>query len=396
VARDTVLLMFADRTCWNLQANPFSMELERLRKSGREILDLTASNPTTVGLAYDDPAIRAALSKPESLVYEPDPRGLKTAREAVVRYYEEAAPGSVVDAQSLILTASTSDAYSYVFRLLCNPWDEVLVGTPSYPLFEYLAEIQDVRLVSYELIYDHGWQIDFHSLREKLSPRTRAIVLVNPNNPTGSYVSDREKAELNAIARDNELGLVVDEVFLDFPLDGRKHQSFASNRECLTFTMSGLSKICALPQMKLAWLITSGPEELKREALARLEVIADTYLSPSAPIQHAAADFLRSREAMQQQLMARVRINLGELDRQLSGQKSCHRLEIEGGWYATVRVPATRTDEELAVDLLAKEAVVVHPGMFFDFHADGYVVLSLITPTAVFAEGARRMLAFMQ
>jgi alanine-synthesizing transaminase len=388
--------MFADRTRWNLQPNQFSIALANCRKSGKRMLDLTASNPTTVGLHYDEPAILSNLAQRASLVYEPNPKGVRSAREAVVRYYAEVAKAAELDPESLILTASTSEGYSFIFRLLCNPGDEVLVGAPSYPLFEYLAEIQDVRLLSYELIYDHGWQIDFHSLREKLSPRTRAIVLVNPNNPTGSYVAEWERAELNEICRERELALVVDEVFLDFALDGKNRTTFATNQGALTFTLSGLSKICALPQMKLAWLVASGPERLKMEALARLEVIADTYLSPSAPIQHAAASFLESRGAIQRELMALVRSNLSELDRQLAGQRLCHRLEVQGGWYAILRVPVTRTDEELAVELLEQESVVVHPGLFFEFHSEGHLVLSLITPEADFAEGSRRLLAFLR
>jgi aspartate/methionine/tyrosine aminotransferase len=387
--------MFADRTRWNLQVNQFSQALERRRKSGERILDLTASNPTTVGLTYDESAILTSLSKRELLIYEPDSKGLKTAREAVVRYHAERTGETPLDSESVILTASTSEAYSYLFRLMCNPGDEVLVGTPSYPLFEYLAEIQDVRLVSYELVYDHGWQIDFHSLREKLTSRTRAIMLVHPNNPTGSYVSNEERTELNAIAREHGLALVVDEVFLDFPFDRAGHTSFVTNADALTFTLSGLSKICALPQMKLAWLIASGPEEMKKEALARLELIADTFLSPSAPTQHATADFLATRNAVQEQLMTRVRANLAELDRQLARQMLYRRLDVEGGWYAVLRVPVTRTDEQLAVELLEQQSVVVHPGLFFDFHSDGYLVLSLITPEAIFAEGVRRVLAFV-
>ncbi len=386
--------MFADRTRWNLQVNQFSQTLERRRKSGERILDLTASNPTTVGVKYDEPAVLRALARRESLIYEPDPKGLRSAREAVARYYEETARTAELDPESIVLTASTSEAYSYLFRLLCNPGDEVLVGTPSYPLFEYLADIQDVRLISYDLVYDHGWQVDFHSLRQKLTSRTRAIMLVHPNNPTGSYVSDNERRELEAIAREHELALVVDEVFLDFPLDGIRHTSFVTNADALTFTLSGLSKICALPQMKLAWLVASGPEELKKEALGRLEVIADTYLSPSAPIQHATADFLAMRNAVQDQLMTRARANLAELDLRLTGQQLCQRLNCEGGWYGVLRVPVTRTDEQLAVELLEKQSVLVHPGLFFDFRSDGYLVLSLITPEPIFAEGVRRVLEF--
>jgi len=388
--------MFAERTRWNLQVNEFSQALERRRRPGAEVFDLTASNPTTVGLSYDESVILSALSRRESLIYEPDPKGLKSARRAVAQYYGDSSQATELDPESIILTASTSEAYSYLFRLLCNPGDQVLVGTPSYPLFEYLAEIQDVRLVPYELVYDHGWQIDFDSLRQRLTPRTKAIMLVHPNNPTGSYVSDYERTELNAIARGNEIALVVDEVFLDFPLDGGSHSSFVTNADALTFTLSGLSKICALPQMKLAWLIASGPEELKREALTRLELIADTYLSPSAPIQHASADFLGLRTAMQEQVMARVKEDLRELDRQLTGQQLCRRLEIGGGWYVILRVPVTRTDEQLAVELLEERSVIVHPGLFFDFHSDGYLVLSLITPPPAFAEGVRRVLEFVR
>jgi alanine-synthesizing transaminase len=388
--------MFADRTRWNLQVNEFSQALERRRKSGERILDLTASNPTTVGLNYDEPAILSALSRRESLIYEPDPNGLKSARKAVAQYYVESSQATELDPESIILTASTSEAYSYLFRLLCNPGDEVLVGTPSYPLFEYLADIQDVRLIPYELVYDHGWQIDFDSLRQRLTTRTRAIMLVHPNNPTGSYVSDNERTELNVIAREHELALVVDEVFLDFPLNGGTHASFVANADALTFTLSGLSKICALPQMKLAWLIASGPEELKKEALARLELIADTYLSPSAPIQHATADFLGLGTAMQKQVMTRVKANLGELDQQLTGQQLCRRLEVGGGWYAILRLPVTRSDEQLAVELLEQQSVVAHPGLFFDFHGDGYLVLSLIAPPPTFAEGVRRVLEFVR
>ncbi|MGZ4787398.1 MAG: pyridoxal phosphate-dependent aminotransferase, partial [Terriglobales bacterium] len=292
-------------------------------------------------------------------------------------------------------TTSTSEAYSFAFRLLCDPEDEVLIPRPSYPLFEFLAEIQDVRLRPYELVYDHGWQIDFHSLQGAMTDRSRAVILVNPNNPTGSYLKRGERAELNRICRDHELALVVDEVFFDFNLSREPFVSFAGNEEALTFTLSGLSKIAGLPQMKVAWMAATGPQQLVAPALDRLEVIADTYLSMSAPIQHAIPSLLETRKLFQQRLMTRLRTNLAELDQQLAKQKLCSRLDVEGGWYAMVRVPVTQTDEELAIALLREQNVLVHPGHFFDFHQDGYLILSLMTPEAVFSEGVKRVLTHL-
>jgi alanine-synthesizing transaminase len=397
--------MFARRTGWNLEKNPFTLALEAHRSAGRELFDLTASNPTSVGLLGKDPhttkgwlygapeRILGALASPDALTYDPQPRGLLPAREAVARYY--AGLNIAVTADQIILTTSTSEAYSFVFRLLCDPEDEVLVPTPSYPLFEFLAEIQDVRLVPYELIYDHGWQIDFHSLNGGISPRTRAVILVNPNNPTGSFTKTAERDELNRICRAHELALIADEVFFDFNLLGTRFESFATNTAALTFTMSGLSKIAGLPQMKVAWLVTTGPAELAQAALERLEVIADTYLSMNAPVQHAIPALLESRATFQELLMARLRTNLAELDRQLQAQTLCSRLKVEGGWYATVRVPVTRTDEELVIELLQKRDVLVHPGHFFDFYTDGYLILSLMTTEPNFAEGVRRTLDYI-
>jgi aspartate/methionine/tyrosine aminotransferase len=297
-----------------------------------------------------------------------------------------------LDPERLVLTTSTSEAYSYVFRLLCNPGDEVLVPKPSYPLFEFLADLSDVRLIPYPLIYDHGWQVDFDSLYKATTNRTRAVILVHPNNPTGSYVSTEETSALNVFCDDHDRALIVDEVFLDYAHDGAPRPSFVSNAGALTFTLSGLSKISALPQMKLAWVVASGPEDLVAQAGARLEIIADTFLSLNAPIQLAASVLLDQRKKVQPALLERVRANLGELDRQLASTPSCTRLRVEGGWYAVVRVPAVQSDENLAIELLRKTAVVVHPGHFYDFPNDGYLILSLITEPAVFREGMTRLL----
>jgi aspartate/methionine/tyrosine aminotransferase len=308
-----------------------------------------------------------------------------------VEYYQ-AQHGIHVNAERLILTTSTSEGYSFVFRLLCNPGDELLVPKPSYPLFEFLGDLQDVKLVPYPLIYDHGWQMDFPSLQKAVTHRTRGVIVVHPNNPTGSYVHVHEQDSLNKFCREHELVLIADEVFLDYSHNGALQRSFAANQDVLTFTLSGVSKISALPQMKVAWIATSGPAALVEAAQARLEVIADTYLTMNAPIQWATPALLGQRQSIQRQLLDRVLANLAELDRQLSAQKTCQRLSVEGGWYAVVRVPVTQTDEELAVDLLRRKSVLVHPGHFYDFPSDGYLVLSLIVQRAEFAEGMGRLL----
>ena len=387
---------FARRTSWDLATNRYTQELEAYRLAGREVLDLTASNPTSIGLRYREEDLLRSLSCPEALSYDPQPKGLLTAREAVAGYYAER--GSSVSPDDLILTTSTSEAYSFVFRLLCDPGDAVLVPTPSYPLFDFLAEIQDVKLFPYELIYDHGWQMDFPSLQAAIEKantsgsKCRAVLVVHPNNPTGSYVKRSEAIDLNRICAANNLAIIADEVFLDYSLAEAMPLTFAANRDALTFTLSGLSKISGLPQMKVAWVALSGPEPLKAEALAKLEVIADTYLSMNAPVQWAIPTMLEERRSIQAQLSRRIRENLIELDAQLSSQKFCRRLDVEGGWYAVLRVPVTGSDEELAIALLQATGVLVQPGHFYDFAADGHLVVSLITPRHLFQTGMARIL----
>jgi alanine-synthesizing transaminase len=383
--------MFAERTNWNLTPNRLSEALAQHLAGGKRLYDLSASNPTEVGFSYDHETILRALCDPNALTYVPDPKGLVRARQGVAEYYADR--GNEVSVEDIILTASTSEAYSFVFRALCNPGDELLVPAPSYPLFGFLAGIHDVTLAHYPLVYDHG-----------------GIIVVNPNNPTGHFVKPEELAALNAICSARDMALIADEVFLDFAhvdfngrrelgkvrpraANGGRPQSLAVNSGALTFTMSGLSKIAGLPQMKAAWLVASGPEPLKKQAVERIEVIADTYLSMNAPIQLALPIFLEQRHGFQKQVLTRVRRNVGELDRQLMLRKMCSRLEIEGGWYAVVRVPATRSDDDLAVDLLTKKGIYVHPGHFYDFATDGYLIVSLIMPERDFAEGCRQMLS---
>ncbi len=386
--------MFSKRTGWKLTPNRFTLVQQELREAGMEVLDLTASNPTRCGLPYDAEAILNSLASPEAVDYDPQPKGLLSARQAVAGYYREQHDAFDIDPEDLILTTSTSEAYSYVFRLLCDPDDEILVPKPSYPLFEFLAGLQDVKLAPYPLIYDHGWQIDFPSLYKAVSHRTRAVLVVHPNNPTGSYAQMEETSALNRFCGEYNLALVVDEVFLDYAHDGAPRPTFAANRDALTFTLSGLSKISGLPQMKVAWVVTSGPDDKVEKAMERLEVVADTYLSLNTPIQFATPVLLEQRKQIQPILLDRLRTNLEELDRHLAGQKACSRLEMEGGWYAVLRVPATQSDEELAIDLLRKFAVLVHPGHFYDFPGDGHLVVSLITPPEEFHTGVARVLDF--
>jgi alanine-synthesizing transaminase len=386
--------MFSNRTNWKLTQNRLTEALEEARSSGTPVLDLTISNPTRAILLYDEAQILQSLAAPQALDYDPQPKGLPIARAAVADYYK-IQHEIHLDPEQLILTTSTSEGYSFVLRLLCNPADELLVPKPSYPLFEFLADLQDVKLVPYPLIYDHGWQMDFPSLQNAVTKRTRAVVVVHPNNPTGSYVHSQEQESLNHFCREHELALIADEVFLDYAHDGKKRQSFAANQNVLTFTLSGVSKISALPQMKVAWIATTGPAAEVEAAQARLEVIADTYLSMNAPIQWATPALLDQRKTVQPQLLDRVRANLAELDRQLSAQKTCQRLNVEAGWYAVLRVPVTQTDEELALDLLRRKSVLVHPGHFYDFPSDGYLVLSLIATPAEFSDAVNRLLEFV-
>ena len=386
--------MFSKRTDWKLTHNRFTEAQRELEKSGRAVFDLTVSNPTRVGVQHDGKIFQALLN-PKALDYDPQPKGMLSAREAVANYYREQYKDNHFDPESLILTTSTSEGYSYVFRLLCNPDDEILVPKPSYPLFEFLADLQDVKLVPYPLLYDHGWQIDFPSLNKALSPKTRAIVLVHPNNPTGSFVSPAEQSTLNELCNDHGLALIVDEVFLDYPHDSVRRSTFAANHDALTFTLSGLSKISALPQMKLAWVNISGPAAQAHAAMQRLEVIADTYLSVNAPIQLATPVLLDQRRIVQAFLLNRLQGNLQQLDYQISQQKTCAKLNVEGGWYAVLRVPVTQSDEDLAIAIMKNLSVLVHPGHFYDFSNDGYLVVSLITEPKEFSEGIKRVLDFL-
>jgi alanine-synthesizing transaminase len=390
--------MFARRTGWKLAQNRYSAALQEARARGTKLLDLTASNPTQCNFDFDSSSILRSLARFESFTYDPQPQGLLSARQAVAQYYnsKKFKPAeSEISAEQIFLTTSTSEAYSYLFRLLCDPEDEVLVPQPSYPLFDFLADIQDVKLRPYSLFYDHGWHIDFGGISKAINERTRAVLAVNPNNPTGSFVHRQELLQLASVCRDRDLALICDEVFLDYEVESGAEVSVAFSRECLSFALSGLSKISCLPQMKLAWMLVNGPEELRREAHDRLEIIADTYLSVNAPIQHALPELLAQRNHIQPQLIRRARSNLRLLDEHLKGAKAVQRLRAEGGWCAVLRVPAKASDEDLAIELIESAGVIVHPGHFYDFPQDGYLVVSLITPEGQFQNGIASILKTM-
>ena len=383
--------MFAKRTNWNLALNPLAEALAKHRAAGKPLIDLTVSNPTECGFTYDTETILNALRNAAALKYEPEPKGLLVAREAVAGYYADR--GDTVSPDELLLTTSTSEAYSWVFRLLCEPGDEVLVPAPSYPLLGFLADIQDVTLRRYPLFYDHGWHIDMHELERAITARTRAVVVVHPNNPTGNYCKPSEMQRLREICAQRGLAIVADEVFLDFALDGVRRASFGGSSEALTFTLSGISKICGLPQMKVAWIVASGAAALKNEALARLEVIADTYLSMNAPVQWALGALLGTRYGFQAQLLQRAGANLAELDRQLLGQSPLERLMVEGGWNAVLRSLNLRREDQLGEteSSLMDKGALVHPGHFYDFPSEGHLVMGLIASAQDFAVALRAL-----
>jgi aspartate/methionine/tyrosine aminotransferase len=383
-------MRFARRTDWNTEESDLARAHRARVEAGLPIADLTASNPTRCGFQYDADLL-AALANPAALDYDPQPRGLLAAREAVCAYY--AGHGAVVSPEQVILTTSTSEAYSFLFRLLSDPGSEILVPQPGYPLFDFLATLDDVGLKLAPLVYDHGWQIDPEGFRRALTPETRAIVLVHPNNPTGHFTKPWEARELAALCREHGLSLIVDEVFLDYGFGDERPATFAAGLEDVpVFVVSGLSKIAGLPQMKAAWIVAAGPE--RSPALDRLEVIADTFLSMNAPVQAALPAWLRGRHGIERQILDRVRANLAELDRQVAAHPAVDRLACEGGWYAVLRIPALGPDEE-TVRMLLDQGVWVHPGYFFGLPAAGWLVVSLLAPVAEFKTGAEVLLNFL-
>jgi alanine-synthesizing transaminase len=363
------------------------MALEEVRRESRSVLDLTESNPTRAGIPYGE-GVPEALGDPGGIRYQPLPFGLESAREAVAKAQEEDV-GIRISPSRLVLTSSTSEGYAFLFKLLCDSGDEVLVPEPSYPLFEHLAHLEGVRLVPYPLAYDGEWHVDLPAVHEAKSERTRAIVLVHPNNPTGSYVKKDELAALGALG----LPFISDEVFASYPLGADPHRARSALDwdSGLVFALGGLSKMAALPQMKLAWIAVGGDDRLAREASARLELIADTFLSVGTPVQLAAPRLLASRHIARDAIRARLEVNLAVAAKELNGSPAS-LLRVEGGWYATLRLPRTRSEEEWVLTLLRDDGVYVHPGHFFDFASEAYVVTSLLTPEPTFREGLGRII----
>ena len=386
-------MIFSDRTNWNLAENDLAAAIRERRASGRELFDLTQSNPTHCGFAYEPSALLAPLHNPEALHYEPEPLGMITAREASRALLQQTLARSI-PLDRICLTTSTSEAYSFLFRLLCNPSDEVLVASPSYPLFDFIARLDDVRLREYPLLYDpnadlttgQGWSIDLHALEASITGRTRAIIVVHPNNPTGNFASTHERAALETLCAERNLALVVDEVFLDYAITGHQPSFATSEFACLTFVLSGISKVCGLPQMKASWIAACGPSALVLNGMQRIEIIADTSLSMNAPIQHALPTWLATRHSLQQQIRERARANLNILDTHLPGT-SIQRLPVQAGWTAVLRVPRTIAGTEFVCAALDR-GVLVQPGDFYGL-GDARAVVSLLTPTETWAAGLK-------
>jgi aspartate/methionine/tyrosine aminotransferase len=386
-----MVIRFSSRTSWDVGESSYAAAVREVRASGRRVYDLTISNPTRCGFSYDADSLLRPLADPRALVYDPDPRGIITAREAVAAYYAD--HGAQVPAGELILTTSTSESYSFLFRLLCDPGDEVLVAQPSYPLFDFLADLDDIKLRPYPLFYDHGWWIDLSELERAITPRTRALIVVHPNNPTGHWTGLNERELLEALCARHGLALIVDEVFLDYPLrESASARSFACGEHpALTFVLSGLSKICGLPQMKAAWIATLGLDAAKADALARLEVIADTFLSMNAPIQLALPAWLAGRGAMQLQILERAQTNLAallQISKVFPGRLQV--LKAEAGWSAVLEPPSCVGETDCAERLVRERGVLMHPGSFYGMAEASRVVVSLIGPIDDFDAGIRR------
>jgi aspartate/methionine/tyrosine aminotransferase len=382
--------MFSSRLPDDLRPNPLARALARRRAAGLPVVDLTLSNPTRAGLDYP-PDLLAALAAPESLVYEPHPLGLPAARRAVAAFL--ASRGSAVPPERVVLVASTSEAYAVLLKLLCDAGDEVLVPAPSYPLVEYLARLDAVTPVVYRLEYAGGWAIDFDSLERALTPRTRAVVVVSPNNPTGNWIAGEELRRLVEIAASRGVAILADEVFADFPFDAAppRPASALDQHEALAFSLGGLSKSAGLPQLKLSWIAAAGPPSLVETALHRLEVICDSYLSVSTPVQLAVEALLAGSAPVREAIRARIRTNRRRLAARLAGSPAS-LLYAEGGWYAVVEAPTRAGEETLALDLLERDGVLVHPGYLFDFAREAFVVVSLLVPEADLDAGLARLL----
>ncbi len=383
---------FTSRTAWRRDSNPLARRLAELIAAGAPIIDLTESNPTRCGFAYPAQAIREAISLPEGLSYAPDPRGALSARQAIAARF--AARGIKVSPEQLVLTASTSEAYAWLFKLLCEEGDEVLIPAPGYPLFDFIARLEGVKLSRYPLVYDGGWRLDADALASAIGRRTRAVIVVQPNNPTGSFLDGGEIERLRSICATRGMAIISDEVFADYSYEeAGLSLARAGDGEpsVLTFTLGGLSKSAGLPQMKLSWIAITGPVPERDEALQRLEVIGDTFLSVATPVQAGLPRLLAAGESVRDQIRDRVRANRAWLRVAPAVGAAWSCLDADGGWYAVLRVPRVMSDEEWGMTLLEQDRVHLHPGYLFDFPGEGYLVVSLLPEPAVFRDGIRRL-----
>ena len=386
--------MFSSRLPADLAPNALTAALARHRASGRALFDLTATNPTTAEIQYPDDLL-APLADPAAMRYRPEPFGLRSAREAVCRDFQRR--GTTVAPEQVVLTASTSEAYSLLFKLLCDPAEQVLIPAPSYPLFDHLSSLDGVGMCRYRLEYHGRWTLDEHSLDAAWTPAVRAVLAVNPNNPTGSVLSRAEAEGLAQRCAGRGAALIIDEVFADYPLTGAAAAATtAPETPALTFRLGGLSKSAGLPQVKLGWFAVAGPDRLVSQALARLEIICDTYLSVSTPVQVAAGSLIESGVHAREAIVERVRRNHARLAVAVSTTPSIQLLHADAGWAAVLRVPATRAEEEMVMDLLVRDSVLVHPGYFFDFEHEAFLVVSLLPPTDIFDEGVGRLVNRIQ
>jgi alanine-synthesizing transaminase len=384
--------VFSNRIAADLRPNRLAQALEARRRTGLPVIDLTESNPTRAGFDYPG-GLLTALASAGGLRYEPQPFGLIEARRAAAAAYGRR--GILVDADRIVLTASTSEAYSLLFKLLADPGDEVIVPRPSYPLFELLTALDGLVARPYDLEYHGTWSIDFASIERAVGPRTRALLVVNPNNPTGSFISPDELGRLAAICAPRGVALIADEVFADYELEAGEAAKAGcplARRDVLVFSLSGASKSIGLPQVKLGWIAIAGPEGIVAEALERLELVCDTYLSVSTPVQLAAAELLDRGAAVRGQIAARIAANYRDLKALSRSAPSARVLRADGGWYAVVQVPTLRSEEDLVLDLVTRDGVLAHPGYFFDFQRESYLVVSLLTPEGPFVTGIGRML----
>lgn len=383
--------MISSRLPASLEPNAVSRALDVKRRAGVPVMDLTGTNPTGAGLSYPKELLEP-LADPRALDYEPQPLGLWSARAAVAGDFRRR--GIVISADRVALTSSTSEAYALLFKLLCDAGDAVLVPQPSYPLFEHLTQLECVRAVPYALEYHGSWRIDFDSIKRAAADRVRAILIVSPNNPTGSFLHRDDLAELSELAASSGWAIIGDEVFADYPLDPAPAATHVlASAAVLTVSLGGLSKSAGLPQLKLGWIGFGGPPESVDQAFSAYEVIADTYLSVSTPVQAAAAELIQGGAAIRAQILARVRRNLDSLRKLASHHPAVDVLRVEGGWSAVVQVPQLRSEEDLVLELLEKDHVLVHPGYFFDFSREAFIVVSLLVEPATFDRAIALVLA---